>query len=151
MGTQKMSEVPAGPHPIPVGQETPVLTFERFVVGKSYGSMAETPDAALVEKWRRLYPQDDFPPGWAPPAMATVLMMRAYMHLLSPRPPGNIHARQQMTLGEPIVLGDCISTEIECVGKEIRRERRYVTVHARGKNQHGMTCYEGVLTLIWAA
>ena len=37
------------------------------------------------------------------------------------------------------------------IGKELRRERRYVTVRARGTNQHGTTCFEGVLTLIWAA
>lgn len=146
-----MKEASAEPNAANRGEQEPVLTFERFVVGKSYGAMAETPSAALVEKWRRLYPQDIFAPDCAPPALATVLMMRAYMHLLAPRPPGNIHARQQMTLGEPMLIGDCISTEIECVGKEIRRERRYVTVRALGKSQHGKTCYEGVLTLIWAA
>ena len=133
------------------GQEPPVLTFDRFVVGRSYGSLTEAPDAALVDHWRQLYPQDDFPLDCAPPAMATVLMMRAYMHLLSPRPPGNIYARQQMKLGAPIRLGDTVRTEIECIGKELRRERRYVTVRARGTNQHGTTCFEGVLTLIWAA
>lgn len=133
------------------GQEPSVLTFDRFIVGKSYGSLTEAPDTALVGHWRRLYPQDDFPPDCAPPAIATVLMMRAYMHLLSPRPPGNIHARQQMTLGAPIRLGDSVSTEIECAGKELRRERRYVTVRARGTNQHGIPCFDGVLTLIWAA
>ena len=128
-----------------------VLTFDRFVVGKSYGSMTEAPDAALVGRWRQLYPQDDFPSDCAPPAMATVLMMRAYMHLLTPRPPGNVHARQQMTLGVPIRLGDSVSTEVVCMGKELRRERRYVTVRAHGTNPQGATCYEGVLTLIWAA
>ena len=133
------------------GQEPPVLTFDRFVVGKSYGSLTEAPDAALIGHWRRLYPQDDFPPDCAPPGMATVLMMRAYMQLLSPRPPGNIHARQQMTLGAPIRLGDSVSTEVECIGKELRRERRYVTVRARGTNQQGIQCFDGLLTLIWAA
>ena len=133
------------------GQEPAVLTFDRFVVGKSYGSLTEAPDDALVGHWRRLYPQDDFPPDCAPPGMATVLMMRAYMHLLSPRPPGNIHARQQMTLGAPIRLGDSVSTQVECIAKELRRERRYVTVRARGTNQHGIPCFDGVLTLIWAA
>jgi hypothetical protein len=128
-----------------------VLNFDGFVVGKSYGSMTETPDAALVGRWRRLYPQDDFPSDCAPPGMATVLMMRAYMHLLSPRPPGNIHARQQMTLGVPIRLGDSVSTEVACVAKEIRRDRRYVTVRAHGTNPQGATCFVGVLTLIWAA
>ena len=91
------------------GQEPAVLTFDRFVVGKSYGSLTEAPDDALVGHWRRLYPQDDFPPDCAPPAIATVLMMRAYMHLLSPRPPGNIHARQQMTLDGRLVT--CLRLE----------------------------------------
>jgi hypothetical protein len=135
-------------NPVP---EADVLTFDRFVVGHAYGSMTDTPDATLVERWRRLYPQDEFPSDCAPPGMATVLMMRAYMHLLSPRPPGNIHARQQMTLGEPIRLGDSVSTEITCLGKEIRRDRRYVTVRAHGTNPQGATCFVGVLTLIWAA
>lgn len=132
-------------------KQEPVLTFERFVVGKSYGTMSESPDAALVGKWRKLYPHDVFAQDCVPPAMATVLMMRAYMQLLAPRPPGNIHARQQMTLGEPILLGDHVSTEISCVGKELRKDRRYVSVRAHGTNQRGDTCYEGVLTLIWAA
>lgn len=128
-----------------------VLTFDRFVVGGSFGPSTETPDPALIAAWRRLYPGDQFPDGCFPRAMATVLMMRAYMQLLAPRPPGNIHAGQKMVLGDPVRIGDAVTTTIVCTDKAMRRERRYVTVRATGVNQEGRMCFEGDLTLIWAA
>lgn len=128
-----------------------MLTFDRFVVGGAFGPSTETPDPALISTWRRLYPDDQIPEGCFPPGMATVLMMRAYMHLLAPRPPGNIHAGQKMVLGDPVRIGDSVTTRIVCTDKAMRRDRRFVTVRATGMNQDGRVCFEGDLTLIWAA
>ncbi len=126
------------------------LTFNDFEPGKSFGTLTETPDPALLDQWSKLYPNDVVPPGAMPRGISTVLMMRAYMQLLQPRPPGNIHARQKMRLHSPIRPGDRISTELRCVSKEVRRERRYVTFEAHGTRQDGACCFEGVMTMIWA-
>jgi acyl dehydratase len=51
----------------------------------------------------------------------------------------------------PLRLGGRITTEIRCVGKELRRERRFVDVGSRSVDETGAVVAEGTLRLIWAA
>jgi len=130
---------------------TEMLTFERFQVGASFDPWMETPSPQMLASWEKLYGDATGENGELPSGMATVLMMRAYMHRVGPRPPGNIHARQQMTIQHPICQGDAITTVLRCIHKEMRKERRYVTLEAQANNQRGEPCFTGVMTLIWAA
>lgn len=127
------------------------LTFDRFEVGASFDPWMETPSEQMLASWKKLYGDAPGDHGELPGGMATVLMMRAYMHRVGPRPPGNIHARQQMTMRQAICQGDAITTVLRCIHKEMRKERRYVTLEAMAHNQRGEPCFTGVMTLIWAA
>lgn len=129
----------------------PLLTFDRFQPGAAMGAHTEAIDERILGHWRRLYPWDA-PTGDAlPPGIATVLLMRAYMQALSPRPPGNVHARQSLSLTAAPRLGESVTTAFTCVGKELRRERRYVEVDAVATGDGGRALFSGRMTLIWAA
>lgn len=129
-----------------------LLTFERFQPGAAMGVASETVDEDLLKKWHALYPQD--PPcaaGEVPVGIATVLMMRAYIQVLNPRPPGNIHAGQHFTLSSPIECGETVRTEMRCVGKTLRGERRFVEFAVRATGRADRLLFTGSLNLIWAA
>jgi hypothetical protein len=129
----------------------PLLTFDRFEPGAALGSHTESVDAGMLGHWRTLYPWDA-PAGDALPAgLATVLLMRAYMQVLSPRPPGNVHARQTLALSALPRPGEPVTTAFTCASKALRRERRYVEVDARATGDGGRPLFAGRMTLIWAA
>lgn len=128
-----------------------ILTFDSFQPGASMGRASETIDGSTLVAWRQLYPWDSAPEGELPRGFATVLLMRAYMRILTPRPPGNIHARQQLSLLAGITLGEDVMTELICVGKELKRERRYVELACRASGNAGRPLFEGHMTIIWAA
>ena len=142
----------AGPWPLPQAELLgATLTFDTFEPGRLYGSNTETIGQALLDRWCALYPWDRPAPGTVPAGVATVLTMRAYMHALQPRPPGNVHAGSTMRVLAPLRLGGRITTEIRCAGKELRRERRFVDVGSRSVDETGAVVAEGTLRLIWAA
>ncbi len=102
-----------------------------------YGRHTETLGEALLERWCALYPWDRPRRARCPRAVATVLTMRAYMLALQPRPPGNVHAGTTMRVLAPLVLGSRVTTEIRCVGKELKRDRRFVDVASRCVDEAG--------------
>ena len=77
---------------------TDVITFDDFRPGANMGHATDVVDEHILDLWKQLYPWDTVAAGELPPGLATVLLMRAYMRILTPRPPGNIHARQRMEL-----------------------------------------------------
>lgn len=129
----------------------PLLLFEGFQPGAVLGRACERVDAALLEQWVQLYPWDQPAPGEVPAGLSTVLLMRAYMRILSPRPPGNIHARQRIELIDALRLDEEVATEIRCAGKQLRKERRYVELVTRSTGERGRALFDGTMTLIWAA
>lgn len=130
---------------------THVLTFDDFQPGAAMGHATEVVDERILDLWKQLYPWDAVPAGELPPGLATVLLMRAYMRILTPRPPGNIHARQRMELIAPAARGEEITTSMQCTGKELKRERRYVEMAARSTGIGGRLLFTGAMSLIWAA
>lgn len=129
----------------------PLLGFERFVPGAPLGAHTEAVDERMLEHWQRLYPWDAPTGDTLPAGLATVLLMRAYMQALSPRPPGNVHARQQLELAAAPRRGEAVTTGFVCAGKALRGERRYVEVDARATGDGGRLLFTGRMTLIWAA
>lgn len=128
-----------------------VLTFDSFRPGASMGRTTETIGAEVMDSWQRLYPWDAAPAGELPSGFATVLLMRAYMRILTPRPPGNIHVRQRLELLAGIAPREEVTTELECVSKELKRERRYVELACRASGEAGRPLFDGRMTIIWAA
>lgn len=130
---------------------TSVLTFDRLVPGKSFGALTEVVDGQLLGQWQGLYPGLLNGNGVVPAGIATVLMMRAFLKMVVPRPPGNIHAGQQFTLVTPVETGEAVQTELSCISKTLRGERRFVEFSVRATGREQRLLFTGILNLIWAA
>lgn len=131
----------------------PAILFDDFEPGRLLGSHTLVYDEALAKNWRRIFQDTEgctYSQAEAA-SIATLLMMRAYLAVVSPRPPGNIHARQSMVFATLPTIGDELDITIECRAKEVKRGRRYVELLALGKASDGPPIFQGVLTLIWAA
>ncbi len=131
--------------------ETNLRTYDTFVPGTDLGSFTETIDAAALQRWATLYPWDVPPDGQAPIGMLTVLMMRAYMNVLTRRPPGGIHASQLQQVLRAPRANETVTTAIHCAGKEIRRERRYIDLQFKMTDASGQLLAQGRMDSIWAA
>ena len=127
-----------------------MLTFDTFEPGRAMGSHAIAIDEALVGLWHRLYPYDDAG-GLMPPGMASVVTMRSYMAILTPRPKGNVHAGQTMQIVRLPRIGERLTTTISCRDKELRKERRLVHFLTETRVADGVLAFHGTTTSIWAA
>jgi hypothetical protein len=132
---------------------SPIL-YADFVPGALMGEHVEVYDAQQTQRWQAIF--GDHPDSGANGApegasMAVVHMMRAYLHVVAPRPPGNVHARQQLRLQGIPAQGESMRVAVTCASKEIRRERRYVDLQVSGTGQGGRALFDGRISLIWAA
>lgn len=128
-----------------------LYTYERFTPGALLGHWEEPLSPSLMSAWERLFgdqPQDA-PARQA--GLAVALMMRAYLNVVTPRPPGNIHARQVLDVRGLPQSGELVRSSIRCVDKEIRRDRRYLQLEVSGTGADGRALYTGQMNLIWAA
>lgn len=131
-----------------------LITFEDFNPGAVMGESVEVFDEKLAQSWQKIFGDQsvDGANGAAEGAsLAVVMMMRAYLNVVAPRPPGNVHARQRFSLESTPRQGEAIRTVIACVEKEFKRERRYVELQAWGIGEGGRSIFTGRMTLIWAA
>jgi hypothetical protein len=127
------------------------ITFADFKPGTTLGENVETYDASLVQAWQRIFGQDPVDDAAEAASVAMVLSMRAFLEVVSPRPPGNVHAREQFSLASLPRLGEQVRNVISCVAKEIKRERFYVDLEVNGTGEGGRALYSGRMSLIWAA
>ncbi|MCD0502284.1 hypothetical protein [Bordetella petrii] len=130
---------------------TKPYTYDAFVPGTILGHWEEPLDDRLVATWGRLFgkhPQDH-DAQWT--GLAVALMMRAYLNVVSPRPPGNIHAQQALSIRNLPRMGEIVQSRVQCLDKEIRRERRYLHLEVSGTGAQGRSLYTGRMQLIWAA
>ena len=112
------------------------------------GCHVETIDAALIEQWNAAFP--DRPGGDpSPGGFAMAFAMRAYLTILPERPPGNIHARQRLTLHQAVARGDTIEATLQCVGRERRGDRRKVTLAVVARTG-ARPWFEAEMTILWA-
>lgn len=131
----------------------PVL-FEDFQPGAVMGECVEVYDAGQARRWQAIFgsgPEDGANGASEGASMAVINMMRAYLNVVTPRPPGNVHARQQLRLRNLPQCGESIRVTVQCSHKEMRRERRYVDLQVSGTGTGGRTLFDGVISLIWAA
>jgi len=127
------------------------ITFDDFQPGAVIGEAEQTYDAALSERWQRIFGNDPADGPAENASLATVMMMRAYLAVVTPRPPGNVHARQRLSLKSLPRPGETIRNVVSCLTKEMRRGRRYVDLAVTGQGSDGHVIYDATLTLIWAA
>lgn len=132
---------------------TPIL-FEDFQRGVLMGEQVEVYDAQQAERWQAIFgnqPEDGAHGAAEGASMAVVNMMRAFLQVVAPRPPGNVHAKQQLRMHAIPQLGEAIRVSMVCAAKEMRRERRYVELKVQGTGRGERTLFDGLITLIWAA
>jgi hypothetical protein len=131
---------------------TPIL-FADFQPGAALGTHTESYTPELARAWQRIFVSPDESGGGAAEgaSMAVVLAMRAFLTVVAPRPPGNVHARQQFTLARLPRAGEQVRTVIACAGKEIKRGRFYVDLQVQGTGDGGRDLFGGRMSLIWAA
>ena len=126
-----------------------MITYDDFVPNRVMGSSAAVLDAAKLQAWRNLFPEDDLN-GAMPHGMVAAIAMRAYAEVVQPRPPGNIHAVQRFDVQRLPRAGETLTTTITCLGKEIRRDRRRVTLQMDCTGTQG-PAFRGLMTVLWAA
>ncbi len=131
---------------------TPIL-YEMLVPNQLMGLHTDLFDKNMSDKWQSIFNASSIgSPGEAQRAnILLVLAMRALLTVVSPRPPGNVHARQQMTIYALPHLNEAISSKVTCQHKELKRERRYVDFEVSGEGASGRQIYKARMSLIWAA
>lgn len=130
------------------GSGSPIL-YGDFAPGQGMGSATYRLDLEAVARWRRLFP-DDETGELMPHGMIAVVSMRAYGEVIPLRPPGNIHAAQHFELLRLPCIGEELVTTVGCLSKEIRRDRRRVTLATETRGSGG-PAFRGRMTVLWAA
>jgi len=133
---------------------TAPILFEDFQPGTLIGERIEVYDAGQAQRWQAIFgeqPEDGADGAAEGLSMAVVNMMRAYLHVVTPRPPGNVHFRQQLRMRNIPRSGEAIHVTVHCAHKEMRRERRYVDLKVHGKGKEDRALFDGVISLIWSA
>jgi hypothetical protein len=127
------------------------ITFDQLEVGKEFGSIVQSVDQEMMRRWSSLYPDEPVSAkGKLPPSIVQAIAMRAYLNLVVPRPPGNIHVAQSMKLNGAAYLNEPISVHVRCEGKEIRKERKLVRLAVSGRRADDKRLFDSTMTLIWA-
>jgi hypothetical protein len=126
-----------------------MITYDSFIPGQVMGARQMVLDAAALEAWHALFPEDA--PGEAMPhGMVAAISMRADAEILQPRPPGNIHAAQHFALLRLPRQGEHLTTTITCLKKAWRKGRSWVTLGMDTTDPEGPALH-GRMTVIWAA
>ena len=128
-----------------------MITFDTFQPGAPLGESPFTFDAFALAQWTALYPGADTIAPLMPPGMVSMIVMRAYMATITPRPPGNVHASQHIEMHRLPNLGDTIRTTFTCESRELRKERRWVRLASASTDAGGNLLFTGRMTMIWAA
>ncbi len=128
-------------------QAPAVWVFDRLHAGMTLGWHDDAIDAAALAAWQAIYggpgPQDPGQP--VPSGFAPVLVMRAYLAVVSPRPPGNIHRLLPRELP--------LRSTVRCVAREWRGPRRSLRfqVDCHRLDADARLLLTGELDLLWAA
>lgn len=129
----------------------PVLfNYAHYQPGQYYGARDFAVDAARVAQWRSVYPNDD-DAGVMPAGMLAMIVIDAVLTLNSPRPPGGVHGGQSFDVQRMPRIGETLRTEVWCLDKEIKKERKWVRV--RSETRHvgsGELLFTGIMTSLVA-
>lgn len=124
--------------------------FAAFHPGHILGNHRERLDQSAIDRWCSLFP-DDRVGDTMPAGMVAAIMMRAYSAILADRPPGNVHASQRFSIHAMPQAGAELVTELRCLGKEIRKDRRWVEIASATHDGAGRMLFSGIMRTIWAA
>ena len=130
-----------------------VWTFSDFRPGYHFGEMSITLGADRLSQWKAIYgsgPDGKDVAQAVPHGLLVTCMMEAYLGLIQPRPPGNIHAGQSLVFGPGRVrLGDTVTMTASCLDTAERKGRGWVTFEVIVSNG-SETLLRGAIRTIWA-
>jgi len=130
--------------------EETVFNYAHYEPGKHYGARDFVVDESTVAKWRTVYPNDD-DVGVMPAGMLAMIVIDAVLTLNSPRPPGGVHGGQTFDIERMPRIGETIRTDVWCLDKEIKKDRKWVRVRSEtravGSNE---LLFTGVMTTLVA-
>lgn len=130
--------------------EQPVFNYDHYKPGKSYGTKAFDTTPALVEKWRTVYAADSGSEV-IPAGMLAMIVVDAVLTCNAPRPPGGVHAGQSFEVHRLPLIGERLNTEVVCIDKEIKNNRKWVKVRTTTSSvDQGDVVLVGVMTTLLA-
>ena len=116
--------------------------------GKNYGTRDFTVDESAIARWRGVYPNDS-DSGVMPGGMLAMVVIDAVLTMISPRPPGSVHGGQTFDLERMPRIGETLRTEVWCLDKEIRKERKWVRMRTETRaSGSGELLFTAVMTLL---
>lgn len=124
-----------------------MFIYDTYEPGAVYGSDLFVVTPAVIAAWEAVYP-DDARDGLMPPGLVTLMQQQAYKAVVTPRPPGHVQGGQVFELHGLAPTGSTVTTEVSCLTKEIRKERRWVRMGFRGVGDDGRLIYTGVNTVL---
>lgn len=128
-----------------------MFDFESFRPGEVIGARDFVLSEQALQDWLALFPEDR-DRDLMPPGMMAAVSIRAYSDILSPRPPGNVHAAQEYRLLRRPRQGARLTTKVRCAEKEIRKDRRWVTFDSETTDgESDQIAFTGRMIVIWAA
>jgi hypothetical protein len=128
-----------------------MMTFDDFKTGMLLGECEFAFTDERAAEWSALFPDDRRNLPSMPPAMIAMVVMRAFVSILSDRPRGNVHASQKFWVARLPLLNDRLTTRLSCVGKEFKGNRRWLTFGTDTTDPAGGLLFRGQMTTIWMA
>ncbi|MCB1468421.1 MAG: hypothetical protein KDK08_15030 [Rhizobiaceae bacterium] len=129
-----------------------VWTYEHFQPGETFGSVELELDETRLALWKEVYGDDSRidQTGQVPRGLLVAGMMETYLRVVSPRPPGNIHASQKLMLGSgSLKVGDTVTATVTCLDKVRRKDRGWVTIGVV-MNSNDQEFLRGEIRTVWA-
>ncbi len=123
-----------------------MLYFRDFEIGRSVGRCEIPADAAALCPGEVGAMRSDT----LSRADLLALLMRGYCGIVTPRPPGNIHAGQSVRFLGNARFGDVLEMRIACVDKTEKNDRLWLCFEA-GVHRRAAKVLEARMTFIWAA
>lgn len=125
-----------------------VWVYDDFAPDLALKTVSVTLDQGMLDLWEQIYgpvaSEDALPQG-----MLVSAMVQAFIASGQPRPAGNIHASQELTFtGIAPRLGDVLTVKASCVAKEIKKDRKWVTIRTIGEIDAQTVCH-GDFLIIW--
>jgi hypothetical protein len=148
-----VSVTPPMPAPTaaPSTPDPAVWTFGRLAAGHAFGSCPQSVTAEDLRQWHAIY-GEALGASTVPGGMISILMMQAYMQLVTPRPPGNIHVAQSYRVSRRPLLGEAFRTSVVCKDKFVRKDRHVVILGQESTaGNPAVVLFSGEMTIFWAA
>lgn len=132
---------------VAVGVKGNVFVYESYEAGMLYGQDEFRITRDLIRRWVDIF-GDSSSPELMPSGLVVLMQQQAYKKVIAPRPPGHVQGRQQFEVHSLAPLDSVVYTDVSCVSKEIRKQRRWVHMGFRGRLAGGVEVYSGVNTVL---